>query len=97
MSVNTQFALKLLQTLYKCLITHPDSVSKIIRDSLSSIKISILSQSLSNLFAVVDDVFAQDEKKGSLIVEKVFLFSYLKTITINFKKLIKKNFYSNNF
>lgn len=70
-SANSPFALKLLQTLSKCLSTHPDSISKIIFDLLSSLRVSILSQSLSNLFTVVDDVFAQDEKKGLLIVEKV--------------------------
>lgn len=81
-SPNMPNSIRLVQTIYKCLVTHNDAVIKIIRDALNPLKTSILSQSLSALFSLVDEAFAQDEKKGSLIVEKVF-----KKILINFFKL----------
>ncbi|KAI1711120.1 conserved oligomeric Golgi complex subunit 5 [Ditylenchus destructor] len=60
---NAPYSMRLVQTVYKCLVTHNDSVSKPIRDALNPLKTSILSQSLSNLFKLVDEAFVQDEKK----------------------------------
>jgi hypothetical protein len=42
-----------------------------IRDALGPLKATLLSRSLENLQALVDDVFEHDEKKGIVIVEKV--------------------------
>lgn len=69
---STPNVIRFVQTIYKCLVTHNDGVIKIIRDAMDPLKTAILSESLSTLFSLVDDAFAQDEKKGPLIVEKVF-------------------------
>lgn len=63
--------MKLVQTVMKCLATHSESVARPIRDALAPLKAAILSQSLATLFELVDETFAQDEKKGAVIVEKV--------------------------
>lgn len=68
---NAPYAMKLVQTTMKCLATHSESVARPIRDALAPLKAAILSQSLATLFELVDETFAQDEKKGAVIVEKV--------------------------
>ena len=71
---NAPFAMRLVQTVGKCLLTHNESVAKPIRDALGPLKTSILSQSLANLFAMVDETFDHEEKKAAIIVEKVRKF-----------------------
>lgn len=71
---NAPFAMRLVQTVGKCLLTHNESVAKPIRDALGPLKTSILSQSLANLFALVDETFDQEERKAAIIVEKVYFF-----------------------
>ncbi|KAH7695617.1 COG5 protein, partial [Aphelenchoides avenae] len=68
---NAPYAMKLVQTVMKCLATHSESVARPIRDALAPLKAAILSQSLATLFELVDETFAQDEKKGAVIVEKL--------------------------
>lgn len=76
---NAPFAMRLVQTVGKCLLTHNESVAKPIRDALGPLKTSILSQSLANLFAIVDETFDQEEKKAAIIVEKVGFDARIKT------------------
>ena len=81
--------MRLVQTIYKSLGSHSDSVANVIRffikiffeifkinlrDALHPLKTSIHSQSLANLFAAIDEILEQDEKREAIIVEKVCVY-----------------------
>uniref|UniRef100_A0A1I8C0C0 Conserved oligomeric Golgi complex subunit 5 n=1 Tax=Meloidogyne hapla TaxID=6305 RepID=A0A1I8C0C0_MELHA len=68
---NAPYAMRLVQTIYKSLGSHSDSVANVIRDSLHPLKTSIHSQSLANLFTAIDEILEQDEKREAIIVEKL--------------------------
>uniref|UniRef100_A0A914GS03 Conserved oligomeric Golgi complex subunit 5 n=1 Tax=Globodera rostochiensis TaxID=31243 RepID=A0A914GS03_GLORO len=68
---NAPYAMRLVQTIYKSLQTHTDSVAAVIRDALNPLKANILSQSLANLFSLVDQTFEQDERRDTIVVEQL--------------------------
>ncbi|TKR59993.1 hypothetical protein L596_029591 [Steinernema carpocapsae] len=58
---NADYAIKMVQTVLRVVGAHPTSIVSPLRDALSPLKQSILSQSLANLFTVVDNAFASPE------------------------------------
>jgi len=69
---DSELSFRLLQTIYKSVASHSNSSAcSSIKETLSPLKTSLLTQSLAKLFTLVDGVFAQDEKKASLIIEKI--------------------------
>uniref|UniRef100_A0A914BUW8 Conserved oligomeric Golgi complex subunit 5 n=1 Tax=Acrobeloides nanus TaxID=290746 RepID=A0A914BUW8_9BILA len=87
---NAPFAMRLVQTVGKCLLTHNESVAKPIRDALGPLKTSILSQSLANLFAMVDETFDQEEKKAAIIVEKLTMSMKGELASVNWDSELQK-------
>ncbi|CAD5206521.1 unnamed protein product [Bursaphelenchus okinawaensis] len=71
MPVETEYVMRLVQTISKCLLPHPEAIVKPIRDALGPLKTAILSQSLGRLFDLVNDTFSQEDLKGPVIVEKL--------------------------
>ncbi|KAI6241359.1 hypothetical protein M3Y99_00362800 [Aphelenchoides fujianensis] len=71
MPTDAEYAMRLVQVVSKCLLPHSDAVAKPIRDALGPLKASILSQSLSKLFDLVNDTFLHDDTKSFVIVEKI--------------------------
>ncbi|KAI6203216.1 hypothetical protein M3Y94_00531000 [Aphelenchoides besseyi] len=71
MPADAEYAMRLVQVVSKCLIPHSDAVAKPIRDALGPLKASVLSQSLSKLFDLVNDTFMHDDTKTIVIVEKI--------------------------
>jgi len=63
--------MRFVQTIYKCLLTHSDTISNIIRDALKAIWASKLNQSLGTLFTLIDENLQVDEYRHAIIVEKV--------------------------
>jgi len=72
-----------------------DSVGKPIRDALHPLKDSILHQSLSNLFELVDSAFVQHEKKSGLIVEKLNLAMKSEFQSVNWDADLQKEMEGN--
>ncbi|KAL3115817.1 hypothetical protein niasHT_007117 [Heterodera trifolii] len=68
---NAPYAMRLVQTVYKCVQAHTDSVATVIRDALNPLKTSILSQSFKNLTTFVDQTFEQDERRDTIVVEQL--------------------------
>ncbi|CAD5209391.1 unnamed protein product [Bursaphelenchus xylophilus] len=71
MPVETEYMMRLVQTVSKCLLPHAEAIVKPIRDALGPLKTAILSQSLARLFELVNDTFSQEDLKGPVIVEKL--------------------------
>uniref|UniRef100_A0A1I7ZEV8 Conserved oligomeric Golgi complex subunit 5 n=1 Tax=Steinernema glaseri TaxID=37863 RepID=A0A1I7ZEV8_9BILA len=58
---NADYAIKMVQSVLRVVSSHPDTIVAPLRDALAPLKQSILSQSLANLFTVVDNAFASPE------------------------------------
>ncbi|KAK0427643.1 hypothetical protein QR680_010342 [Steinernema hermaphroditum] len=58
---NAEYAIKMVQTVLRVVGSHPDTIVAPLRDALAPLKQSILSQSLANLFTVVDNAFTPQE------------------------------------
>nr|CAD2135213.1 unnamed protein product [Meloidogyne enterolobii] len=87
---NAPYAMRLVQTIYKSLGSHSDSVANVIRDALHPLKTSIHSQSLANLFAAIDEILEQDEKREAIIVEKLNAVLRAELSSVNWDKDLQR-------